>query len=139
MSAYFEHYRRDYYDLMLRVSQEGAWEDWLTFFLRGVVQQSRDAARRSTLLQDLRQTYQDKFVNARTNLLPRFIDYLFYSPFTSIGRAADTLEITPRAAQANVDKLVKEGVLEEVTGRQRNRIFRATGVMEILDAGVSFD
>ena len=47
--------------------------------------------------------------------------------------------LTPRAAQANVDKLVKEDVLEEVTGRQRNRIFRATGIMQILDAAVSFD
>ena len=139
LSAFFEHHRKEYYDLMLGVSQNGAWEKWITFFLRGVVQQSKDAFTRARNLQDLRQKYQDKFVTARTNLLPRFIDYLFYSPFTSVGRAATSLEITVRAAQSNVDKLVAEGVLEEVTGKQRNRMFRASEIMNILDADIAFE
>jgi Fic family protein len=139
LSAFFEHHRSDYYDLMLAVSQTGDWEEWISFFLRGIVQQSKDAVSRSTKLQDLRQTYQDRFVTARTNLLPRFIDYLFHSPFTSVGRAATHLDITPRAAQKNIDKLVEDGVLDEVTGRQRNRVFRAKEIMEILDADFNFE
>ncbi|MBU6450809.1 MAG: Fic family protein [Cyanobacteria bacterium REEB67] len=139
LSAFFEHHRREYYDLMLDVSQNGAWEEWVLFFLRGIVQQSKDAVSRSRKLQDLRQAYQDKFVTARTNLPVRFIDYLFFSPFTSVGRAAEYLEITPRAVQKNIDKLAEEGVLEEVTGRQRNRVFRASEIMSILDADFTFD
>ena len=53
--TFFERHREDYYDLMLAVSQRGAWQDWLLFFLRGVKEQSQDAVIRSKKLQDLQE------------------------------------------------------------------------------------
>lgn len=50
LSAYFERYRNDYYRLLLAVSQSGKWIDWISFFLRGVAEQSRDALVRSDRL-----------------------------------------------------------------------------------------
>src|SRR5262249_10488995 len=46
LSAFFERNRSDYYDHLLAISERGAWNDWLTFFLRGVAEQSRDAIHR---------------------------------------------------------------------------------------------
>jgi len=54
LSAYFEAQRDSYYDLLFAVSQGGAWEEWVTFFLRGVKEQCGDAVKRIKHLQDLR-------------------------------------------------------------------------------------
>ncbi len=57
LSAYFEEKRERYYDLLLAVSERGAWEEWLSFFLRGVAEQAQDAIQRAQALQDLQQRW----------------------------------------------------------------------------------
>lgn len=135
LSAYFEHHRQDYYDLLLGVSQSGKWSEWVTFFLGGVAEQSRDAVKRSNRLLDLRQEYHRKFQSARSSaLLLRLVDELFAYPAITISWAAKRMGVTPRSAQLNVDRLVKERILEEVTGRKRNRVYIAPGIIRIIEA-----
>jgi Fic family protein len=135
LSAYFERHRQEYYRLLLAVSHCGNWSDWISFFLRGVAEQSRDAIRRSDRLLDLWQEYRRKLQSARSSaLLLQLVDGLFSYPAITIAQAASRLGVTPRSAQLNVDKLVREGILEEVTGRHRNRVFVASGVVRIVEA-----
>ncbi len=135
LSAYFERYRRDYYNLLLGVSQSGRWYEWVMYFLRGVADQSQDAVRRSNRLLDLRQEYRQRLQSARSSaLLLQLVDELFSYPAISISWAAKRLDVTPRAAQLNVDKLIAEGILEEMTGRKRNRVFITPGIMKIIEA-----
>jgi len=58
LSAYFERYRQEYYDRLLAVSQQGNWEEWLRFFLRGISVQSQDSVFRMTRLQGIRTKYE---------------------------------------------------------------------------------
>ena len=135
LSAYFERYRRDYYNLLLGVSQSGRWYEWVMYFLRGVADQSQDAVRRSNRLLDLRQEYRQRLQSARSSaLLLQLVDELFSYPAISISLAAKRLDVTPRAAQLNVDKLIAEGILAEMTGRKRNRVFITPGIMKIIEA-----
>lgn len=135
LSAYFERYRRDYYNLLLGVSQSGRWYEWVMYFLRGVADQSQDAVRRSNRLLDLRQEYRQRLQSARSSaLLLQLVDELFSYPAISISWAAKRLDVTPRAAQLNVDKLIAEGILAEMTGRKRNRVFITPGIMKIIEA-----
>ncbi len=60
LSAYFEKYRQDYYDKLLAVSQHGAWEDWMGFFLKGVDIQARESQMRLQKLLGLRLKYRKK-------------------------------------------------------------------------------
>jgi len=135
LSAYFERNRKQYYDLLLEVSQEGNWAEWIRFFLRGVEEESRDAVKRSDKLLRLWQGYRERFQSARSSaLLLRLVDELFSRPAITVSWAATRLRITPRAAQLNIDKLVASGILKEATGRQRNRIYVANGIVRIVDA-----
>ncbi|MBI2351613.1 MAG: Fic family protein, partial [Deltaproteobacteria bacterium] len=135
LSAYFERHRQKYYDLLLGVSQAGRWHDWVMYFLRGVAEQSQDAVKRSSRLLDLRQEYRQKLQSARASaLLLQLVDELFSYPAISIARAAKQLDVTPRSAQLNVDRLMDEGILEEATGRKRNRVFIAPGIIRIIEA-----
>ena len=133
LSAYFERHRAAYYDHLLAVSQRGAWEDWLTFFFTGVTTEARDAARRAGRLFELRETYRERFQRegARASLLAT-VDHLFARPVTDISETARALDFTFEAARRLVNSLEAEGVLEEITGRRRNRVYAATEVMRLL-------
>ena len=135
LSAYFERSRKQYYDLLLAVSQRGAWHEWVTFFLRGVAEQALDAIRRSNNLISLWKVYQQRLQTVRSSALSlRLLDELFTYPAISISRAASRLEVTYTSAQLNMEKLVNSGIVNEVTQRKRIRIFVANEIVRILEA-----
>jgi Fic family protein len=135
LSAYLERNRREYYRLLLEVSQSGNWINWVSFFLNGVSQEARDAVARANQLLALRQEYRKKLqaqkVPGRTLEL---METLFTEPVLNVRGAKQRLKVTTRAAQQNVDKLVGAGILKEVTGKQRNRIFMAQRILRIVEA-----
>jgi ribosomal protein S25 len=52
-------------------------------------------------------------------------------PVTTNSLAVDQLSVTPRSAQLNIEKLVEAGILREVTGNRRNRVYVADQIIEI--------
>jgi Fic family protein len=134
LSACFERRRDDYYRLLLDVSRQGSWTAWIEFFLAAVEEQSRDVVWRTGKLLELRQQYRSGFETARSSaLLLALVDDLFETPVLMIPRVSKRLKITHRAAMLNVRKLVDAGIVEEVTGRVRSRIFMARGILKILE------
>lgn len=131
LSAHFEGRRREYYDHLLNVSTRGSWGEWAAFFLEGVREQAEDALTRTTALMNLRDrfrhTVQESGAPAR---LLQLVDHLFASPVIKVADVHRALPVNPRTALAYVDKLVEVGVLTEVTGRKRDRLFAARAVIE---------
>ena len=139
MSSYFERNKDLYMDLLFAISQKGAWIEWIEFFLRGVIIQSLDAIIRVKKLLMLQSQYRQKIQTIRTSALQlKLVDELFLSPWTTMSRAADVMGITRMSAQNNINKLVKAGILRESTGRPRDRVYIATGIIEIINRD-SFD
>lgn len=139
LSAYFEAHRQDYYDLLLNVSQRGAWEAWLRFFLRAVTEQSHDAVLRAGQLQALREQYRERFQATRAAArLLQLVDLLFARPVASISQVAEALDVSHQSATRYVETLEREGVLREITGRARNRVYQADAVLEAI-AGPLFE
>lgn len=133
LSAYFEHYRQEYYDHLLAVSQHGKWEEWLRFFLRGISTQAQDSVFRMTRLQGIRTKYEG-LVRADRNS-PRMaavIDFIFSRPILSIKQLETALDMPYMAAKRYIEKLVDANVLQETTGYARNRIFQASEIFEAL-------
>jgi Fic family protein len=134
LSAFFERHRQDYYRLLLAVSQKGQWESWVQFFLSGVLEQSLDAIQRAARLRALRDEYQTGLQRARSSaLLLKLVDGLFHHPAITVPGAARQLKVTQRAASQNIGKLVRAGILTEATGRARNRIFVANGIIRAIE------
>ncbi len=135
LSAYLERHRREYMDCLLRVSQEGAWTDWIDFFLEGVAEQSRDAIRRSRQLLALWQDYRDRMQAARASALTlQLIDLLFAAPAVTASYVQRQLEISQPGARYTIERLLQAGILQEATGQRRNRVYMAPEVFAILDA-----
>jgi Fic family protein len=140
LSAYFEMHRQAYYDLLLSVSQQGAWEEWLSFFLQGVTSQARDALARVRQMQDLRERYRERFQTLRASArLLKAVDLLFTRPILTTGQVGEALDVTAPTAQGYVDRLGEAGILREITGQARNRVYRADDVLEAIEGPVEVE
>ena len=133
LSAYFERHRAEYYDRLLAVSERGEWNAWLTFFLRGVAEQSHDAISRAKRLQDIQQQWRKQVTQARSSaLLLRLVDSLFESPVLSIPQASKLLGVTYPSAQRNVERLVEAGILRPYNELAYGKAFVADAILQIL-------
>jgi Fic family protein len=133
LSVYIERYRQEYYDRLLAVSQQGAWEAWLSYFLRGISEQARDGVFRMEGLQALRVQYQ-LIVDAARNptRMAAIIDFLFSRPVLSVRQVSDALGLPFKTVQDYFIKLEQAGVIREKTGFGRNRIFHAEEILKLL-------
>ena len=136
LSAFFEQHRKEYYRLLLGVNQRGEWVPWIRFFLTAVEVQSRDAIKRSDTILSLWNSYRNRLQEARASaLLLSLVDELFSFPAISTRIASDSLKVTPRSAQLNINKLIDAGILEEATGQKRNRVYIAKEIISAIEAG----
>ena len=134
MSVYFERYRQEYYDRLLSISQNGEWEAWVRFFLRGVSIQATDSVARLEKLQKLRSKYQSIAETGRNQLrMEKVLDFLFMRPILSVRQLENGLDLNFVSAKRYIEKLVSAGILTEVTGYTRNRMFRAVEILKALD------
>lgn len=136
LSGFFEKNRSEYYNLLLAVSQRGRWEEWLSFFLTGIRDQSRLTTRCVQGLQTLREKYYQLHAGKRDGLrLNKLVDFLIGSPIATIKQVKDGLGLTDyKIAQRYVTKLQDEGILREVTGKTRNRLFRADEILRVIES-----
>jgi len=135
LSAFFERYRSEYYRLLLGVSKHAMWTEWIVFFLRGVAEQSKDAVSRANQLQDLSAHYRERLQKTKASAaLIKLAEALFNRPMLTVADAQKILGHSQPSAQRNIDKLVQAGILAEITGRQRGRVFAAPEVMAVVEA-----
>jgi Fic family protein len=133
LSAYFEKHRREYYDHLLEVSRRNEWTEWISFVAMGVAEQARDANLRIRKLLKLADEFREQLSKSnRSTQVLRLIDQLFSSPYLTMTMAATALQVHFKTAAVLVEKLVNLGILTELTGQQRNRIFFAPRIMELL-------
>jgi Fic family protein len=134
LSAYFERNRAEYYDRLLGVTQRGEWGAWLRFFVAGVADQANDGVERAGRLLALRGEFSARCQTARcSGLTFKLLDSLFCAPAITMPRAAELLDVAPNTAQANLDKLVQAGILREVTGQRRNRVYVADEIVRAVE------
>jgi len=132
LSAFFEQHRQDYIDLLMGVSESGAWREWVGFFLRGVDEQAKDASVRAKRLQDLQLDWRERLAEARSALPMRLSDSLFEAPVITIPQAQRMLDVTYSTAQYSIRKLIEAGILRQVGEASYGRSFVAWEILDII-------
>jgi len=140
ISGYLEQNRPEYYRLLQAVSEKGAWEEWVTFFINGIIGQARDTLDRIALLVELQQAARlTAQQNSRSNTILQAVDLAFESPYLNSGMLMDRcasigLEITEQTARNNLQTLVKTGFLQPVIPPfpSRSKWFAATSVLQAM-------
>ncbi len=127
LSHYLKQHRQAYYDHLQSVRLRGAWEAWLAFFLRGVIEVAGEAADTARRIQILREQHRtaitDKLGRAAGNG-HKVLESLFDRPIVAVNDVRNLTGTTYAAANSLVSRLVEIGVLNEMTGHARNRRFR---------------
>lgn len=126
LSYYFKRHRSEYYDRLQDVRDKGDWESWIKFFLKGVADVSNATADtvKKVLLQ--RENDRSAILDAfeRSAAYPfRLADRLYSLPVTNQNMAAAALSVSYPTANTIIAKLEDIGILKEVTGQQRNRLY----------------
>ena len=140
VSVFFEAHRLEYYALLLGVSQRGEWEAWLNFFLTSVREQAREAALRLGQLRALRVRYGELVQTARAReRLNQVLDFLLGHPLVSIRQVQEGLGLGDfKTTQRYLTHLEALGILREVSGRARNRLYRADEILNAIEGPLLF-
>jgi Fic family protein len=137
LSLYFKEHRQLYYDMLEDVRLKGDWEGWCEFFLDGVTETATQAANDAKKIIDLleKDRVQIGQIGKAAPTALKIHSYLLKKPFLSLTKAAKELDISVPAITNTAAKLEEIGVLKELTGQARNRLFAYTEYLKILSAG----
>ena len=126
LSHYFKQHRQQYYEHLQAVRDAGTWEDWLSFFLRGVVEVSGQATETARRILNLREQHRlaitENLGRAAANGY-RALEHLYQHPIVSVKEVQELIGTTYPAANDLVAKFVASSILTEITGQARHRKF----------------
>jgi Fic family protein len=130
LSAYFNHYRTEYFDHLLAVSQDGDWESWIVFVLNAIAEQAIDAYDCGRNLITLRNDYRSKFPNSPA--VRDVIDHLFEEPYLQAPRAIKATGRSRQAVYDAIEALRDEKIIQELTDKERNRVYEAPDILTLV-------
>jgi len=131
LSYYLKANRAQYYDRLMAIRNAGDWEGWTKFFLQGVFRVSQAATRTARAILELRERHRELIADLPN--AQRLLDALFQQPLLSVRMAEQRLGCTYVTAAATVRRLEERGLLQEITGQQRNRLYRYDPYVRLFD------
>lgn len=137
LSLYFKTHRAAYYELLDRVRTRGDWEAWLDFFLIGVrdtADQAAEAARRILVLFERDQQRIAQLGRPAASVL-RVFQHMQKNPIVAIPSAAKKIGLSAPTVAKSLGHMIDAGILQEVTGRERHRLFVYQEYLSILNEG----
>jgi len=131
LSYYLKRHRATYYDRLTAIREDGDWEGWLRFFLTGVQETAEEAVGTARAIVDLRERHQATAADVAGINGVKSLDVLFQRPLVNVNVLADSLEVTFATANRVIDALQDAGMIDEITGGRRNRVFRYTPYLHL--------
>jgi Fic family protein len=133
-SAFFNANRDEYYDRLLRVSTEGAWEDWMILFFAAIAETAKDAVKRAQQIVTLHRRFRQQLIDRHAgDIAQRLLDLLFNSPAYTIPSAMIRLKSTYPTVQKATDKLIDAGIIAHVTGSNYPKIFTSRSIIKAVE------
>lgn len=133
LSLFFKQNRSEYYDRLNTIRTHGDWEGWLKFFLTGVASTASDAVRVAGELSALTDEHRQI---ATSHNFGRYgwllLNLLAEQPIMKIKYATDRLGATSTTIGGLFDQMAELGMVTEITGRRRNRVYRYSPFLDIL-------
>ncbi|MEW6211431.1 MAG: Fic family protein [Acidobacteriota bacterium] len=139
LSYYLKAHRAQYYDRLMAIRNDGDWEGWLKFFLRGVSEVSLAATTTARAILKLREEHRqmimEKLGTSAGNAI-RLLDFLFEQPIITVRVVEKHLRSSYVTAGKLVDQLAELGLLRETTGYQRNRRYRYEPYLSLFEPDI---
>lgn len=125
LSDFFERNKSKYYDALTFVRERNDMDQWLVFFLSAVIETAKKGKSTFEEIIELRKQYEKKIMTfgRRAKLAHELLLQLFSNPAVSVARIEKQLDISTSSANRLANELEQAGILKEITGFSRNRIF----------------
>ncbi|MDE0012862.1 MAG: Fic family protein [Candidatus Poribacteria bacterium] len=125
MSTFFEKHRTSYYDSLAMVRKSNDLEQWIAFFLSGIVDTAQHGIETFRGIISLRQEYDEKILTlgSRAKSAHKLLQFMFTQPIVNAKRATKELGMAFSSTSLLLKSLTELGVLKETTGHTRNRLF----------------
>jgi len=137
LSLYLKQNRHVYYDLLQEVRLHGTWETWLEFFLEGIFNSSKQAMQTALLINNL---FEQDIKKISSLGRARFscaqtLEYLKKLPQVTTTLLVSELGMTAPTARSSLNNMVSLGILEEMSGKKRDKIYVYRNYLNILEDG----
>lgn len=140
LSVFLKRNRSEYYDRLQAVRENGDWEGWLRFFLRGVSEAAEEATKTAQAITDLRERHRAIAQAERGGALNlRMLDLLYERPLLNATVVQNALSVTQVTAQRLIATMESVRIVEEITGFQRNRRYRYTPYLALFEGDAGED
>jgi len=137
LSLYFKTHRQAYYDHLDQIRQDGDWESWLSFFAEAVEHTANDAVQVAELL--MKQSEQDATLiqeqGRYSGTLAKLHMALLKRPLATAAWLKKQTGLANATVQSGIQRLEDLGLLREITGKQRDRVYAYDAYIEILNRG----
>ena len=137
LSLYLKQNRSTYYELLQEVRESGTWETWLEFFLIGVYKSSKQAIQTAKDINNLFAQDKDKISSlgrARFSC-EQILEYMKLLPQVTTALLVKELKITAPTARSALNHLKSIGIIEEVSGKKRDKVYIYRNYLDILEDG----
>ncbi len=134
LSVFFKKHRQIYYDRLNQVRLTGDWEAWLLFFVDAVAETANQAVQTAQKLNDIRTTDKAKLphLGRQSGSAALILDALFEHPVANINKLVEQTGLTAATIGKALEALQQQGIVHEITGQKRNRVFAYSAYIETL-------
>ena len=127
ISYYFKKNRSEYYDRLQAVRDNGNWEGWLKFFLHGVYEVAQEASTNARKIVSMKEEHRllvlNKMGRKKSGNAITLLERLYFKPIVSVENVQEIIQLSYPNANTLIRELCDVGLLEEITGQKRNRVF----------------
>ena len=136
LSAYFERHKSNYYDNLTRVREKNDLLNWLKYFLIGIEQTSKEAVGKLSEIILFKKNLEGeihKNWGRRTQSALILLNHLFNEPLVTVKEAEKICSLSKKAAGDLIESFEDYGILEELTGQSRNRVFIFNSYLDLFN------
>lgn len=140
LSYYLKENRTEYYDRMTRVRETGDYEQWVRFFLEGIIISAKSALITAEILieikeNDMLKVLKASFTKRTQETVLSIFEYTLSHPLIDISTTADKLKVSYNTVKKGIDNLEKLGILKQINKHKRNKIYYYENYLNILKEG----
>ena len=125
LSDFFEKHRLNYYESLTQVRENHDLSQWIRFFLTGVIETAQNSVDTLDAVLKLQKRVEEQIeeLGSRAGNAQILMRHLYKNPIVSADRVRSVVEVSMPTAYSLINALEKRGILKEVTGAERNRLF----------------
>ena len=136
LSTFFENPKDLYYDNLSAIRTKNDMTQWLKYFLVGIEQTASHAVETLSSILEFKRKAEDlirsSYKSRSTNAI-LLLHRLLENPYITVDRAASLCNITYNSANTLIKLMTKDGLLMEITGQSRNRLFMCHSYLRLFD------